>query len=390
MNSKFSWNDKINKATQMLLVVSDILIAIFLLIQNITIGWEKWMIPVLAVVVLMSVGIHFAGAFTENGRKLVFSFIMLILIFYYGAHSESVYEIPIIVALAMTIFSMTLKIYLIYLSLAVGIGSMVFHMFLVGVDKGFVFEHSGVIRFIWQVVAMVVTCVAVLYLSRVWKDTGEHHDVSIAGLERKNVEKLDMLDRFAQIMKKKIDNGEDVREELVNLNEYIKCERGELVLNEQTYETAMLVNVSKFNTCAQEKGLNFNFSMDSEMPRYLIGDFTIIRKVLSLLTDNSFKYTKKGNVYIKMGFLERDYGINLRVEIADTGRGFETGMCEAVFSRTGWSSNFENEGIGIGIPLANGYLNVLGGFMSAVSEKDVGTKVLISIPQKTANNTDVV
>jgi CheY-like chemotaxis protein len=82
--------------------------------------------------------------------------------------------------------------------------------------------------------------------------------------------------------------------------------------------------------------------------------------------------------------IPREYGINLIIEVTDTG----IGMTRADMSRiskgmyqANKKRNRSTGGIGIGLPIVYGFVRKMGGFVNISSTKGNGTTVRISIPQ---------
>ena len=96
------------------------------------------------------------------------------------------------------------------------------------------------------------------------------------------------------------------------------------------------------------------------------------------------KFTIKGCVNVKVFSVKRGYGINLVIEITDTGIGMSradiarvsNGLYQANKQRTRSTG-----GIGIGLPIVYGFAHAMGGFVVIDSKKRSGTTVRVSIPQ---------
>jgi CheY-like chemotaxis protein len=115
------------------------------------------------------------------------------------------------------------------------------------------------------------------------------------------------------------------------------------------------------------------------------GDIKKIHKVFRHLLSNAIKFTKKGGILIKVSAITREYGINLIIEVSDTGLGMtrkdissvSNGMYQANKKR-----NRSTGGIGIGLPIVYGFVHKMGGVVKIDSTKRVGTTVMISLPQE--------
>lgn len=135
----------------------------------------------------------------------------------------------------------------------------------------------------------------------------------------------------------------------------------------------------------REKGLKLQITPD---PGSLKGveiesDAELLKKVFFHLTDNAVKFTKEGTVTfgcrVENGIL---YGT-----VEDTGVGIETCKQKTVFERftQADSSNTRGyEGSGLGLSIAKGLVELLGGEISLESEKGRRTRVDFSVPVSNA------
>jgi signal transduction histidine kinase len=78
-------------------------------------------------------------------------------------------------------------------------------------------------------------------------------------------------------------------------------------------------------------------------------DVAKIKKVLKALITNGLKYTQKGGVYVRITTVSHEYGVNLCIEVTDTGKGIERKNIKNVF-RPGFTT--KKRGWGLGLSLA--------------------------------------
>ena len=101
--------------------------------------------------------------------------------------------------------------------------------------------------------------------------------------------------------------------------------------------------------------------------------------------ENSLKFTEEGGIYVHVGFRKEEYGINLLIDIYDTGIGMTTSqltqMYDEFYQADSGSSRFAG-GLGLGIPIARGLLHAMGGFVHFESEGQHGLEAHITIPQE--------
>ena len=119
-----------------------------------------------------------------------------------------------------------------------------------------------------------------------------------------------------------------------------------------------------------------------------MGDARKIKKILRHLIDNAVRFTKKGGVYVRVYTLTKPYGVNLCMEVSDTGIGIEKEDLEKItekFFKSDGGKNRRTGGLGLGLPIIYGMVTVMEGFMQVDSNLNDGTTVTVSIPQAVAD-----
>ncbi len=135
----------------------------------------------------------------------------------------------------------------------------------------------------------------------------------------------------------------------------------------------------------KSKNVELIIDVDPSIPAVMNSDVAKIKKILRALITNGLKYTQKGGVYVRITTEHHDYGVNLCIEVTDTGKGMSDYELEKVydsFYQADSSRTRQGGGLGLGLAIASGFVALLGGFMTIESKPDVGTTVNVSIPQK--------
>lgn len=111
----------------------------------------------------------------------------------------------------------------------------------------------------------------------------------------------------------------------------------------------------------------------------LYSDREFIRKSLNILLDNAMKFTKKGRIAcgyrITEGFLE--------FFVQDTGSGIapdKLGIIFDMFTQADLTNTRGYEGSGLGLTIARGLVNLLGGAIHVNSEQGKGTVFTFTVP----------
>lgn len=128
------------------------------------------------------------------------------------------------------------------------------------------------------------------------------------------------------------------------------------------------------------RNLSLNMAIPEEFGETLLtSDRELISKTLQQLTDNAIKFTNKGEVTI--GF--RMVGEKFEFFVRDTGRGIAANKLDEIFNmftqeETSLTRGYE--GSGLGLAIAKGMVELLGGEIHVLSEKDKGSVFSFSLP----------
>ena len=137
--------------------------------------------------------------------------------------------------------------------------------------------------------------------------------------------------------------------------------------------------VDTYTTEASLKGIKLIYA--SQTIPEISTDSQLFSKILSLILDNSVKFTEKGFIKISHEFDENQNMINIFIK--DTGIGIDKVYIDQVFEpfrqeSLGYSKSFQ--GAGLGLPLAKKMTIKLEGNISLESEKGNGTTIILSFP----------
>jgi len=155
-----------------------------------------------------------------------------------------------------------------------------------------------------------------------------------------------------------------------------KIEAGQLVIEELEVEPARLMYDTDmiFGTRARDKGLSFETEYDFPVPRKIVTDPTRLKQILFNLCGNALKFTEKGSITVRMGYV-RGTG-RLKFAVSDTGIGMneeELARLFKPFSQADSSTTRKYGGTGLGLCIARQLAQRLGGDVSVTSEKGKGT-----------------
>ncbi|MCL1906171.1 MAG: ATP-binding protein [Clostridiales bacterium] len=161
----------------------------------------------------------------------------------------------------------------------------------------------------------------------------------------------------------------------------------EYVFADMICETANL-NMVRIGT----KPIEFSVSVEETIPCRLIGDELRIKQLLSNLLSNSFKYTREGNVELRVSWSSENGGARLFFAVEDTGMGIRDEDLKKLFSEYAQVNKKTNRGIegtGLGLSICKGLTGLMGGNISAQSEYGRGSVFSVDIWQGIVDTTPV-
>ncbi|CEG58378.1 ATP-binding protein [Legionella fallonii] len=134
------------------------------------------------------------------------------------------------------------------------------------------------------------------------------------------------------------------------------------------------------------KHLELKVDIEKSVPPYIRSDRKKIQRILLNLLGNAIKFTEKGSIIIHIARLESSgQELRLRFKVTDTGIGIPKEEQDKVFDRFFRATpSYQGlyKGHGLGLHIAQSYVNLLGGHIALISEEGKGTTIYFDIPYK--------
>ena len=144
---------------------------------------------------------------------------------------------------------------------------------------------------------------------------------------------------------------------------------------------------------AHDKGLEFEVSVDPEVPMVLYGDEVRIKQVVVNLINNAVKYTKEGRVGLRVESNDIDDDtVELLFSISDTGMGIrkeDIPYLFDAFKRVDEGKNRHIEGTGLGLSIVKQLTELMGGTVTVNSVYGEGSTFTVSVKQAVSDHTIV-
>ena len=391
--------------------------------ESLLLGWEVGAIVLLLTALIGSWVIYITDMVSGGMRLWLYFALTMISCFFYGIHQTSVFDLAPLMILIMILFSVTEKSSIIRLCVITYYLTMCY-------DFIFVLKHAielttlTVTRTLLHLGLVLVSgCLVNLVLKR-RKSERVYSDKKIEKLEETNRRVEDFLANVSHELRTPInavtgistvmlqkEEEQEKREQLSSVQmagkrlfgqiedilDYTEIDTNKIRLSEENYTPSLVVSdlVSE-HWEKEEKQPELLFDYDTKIPPVLFSDERKIRKILKHLVDNAMKFTQEGGVYVRIFSLKKSYGINLCIEVSDTGVGIAKDELERITERFYQTSTGRNRKVGglnvkwireiqlWGSGVVSGMVRVMNGFMRIESEEGRGTTVTVSIPQQVA------
>ena len=181
--------------------------------------------------------------------------------------------------------------------------------------------------------------------------------------------------------------------EIVNgILDISKIEAGKLELIETDYNVRKIFEEVErlIRVRIGDKKLDFIVDIAEDIPKYLYGDHSNIKKILINLLTNAVKYTNEGYVKLKITCVKKDNVCRLFISVKDTGRGIKPEQVNKLFTkfeRLDEDKNTTIEGTGLGLAITKQLVEMMNGNITVKSTYGEGSEFIAAIDQRTSLNT---
>lgn len=134
-----------------------------------------------------------------------------------------------------------------------------------------------------------------------------------------------------------------------------------------------------------EKGLDFSYTIAPDLPNTLLGDHANIKKIITNLLSNAYKYTDKGFVHYEVNCVNSNGVCKLIISVEDSGRGIKKESVDKMFTkfqRLDEDKNTTIEGTGLGLAITKQLTELMGGRIIVHTVYGQGSKFTVVINQK--------
>ena len=176
--------------------------------------------------------------------------------------------------------------------------------------------------------------------------------------------------------------------EIVNgILDISKIEAGKMeIVNKKYNAKQIFYDLAKLITPRmQDKGLDFTYEIDPNLPAMLYGDSANIKKIVTNFLSNACKYTDHGFVRYEVHSVNLGEYSRIIISVEDSGRGIKKEAIDKMFTRFQRLEEDRNttiEGTGLGLAITKQLAELMGGKVIVHTIYGKGSKFTVVLNQK--------
>ena len=372
--------------------------------------WDKWILLPIAAGVVAGWVFYIGGVFKVRQRLWLIASFMMVTYFIYGTHLTSTYDLAIVMTSLMILFITTGMKGTIILCLITYYITMTYDVVKLALD-GMTFDSLIIARTIMHYSVMAMIAWFSVNTIKKWNQIMDASKDEIEELQDSTERLNDFLANVSHEIRTPVNAiigltgicidkeknpeierdmrevrlaGRKVANQIGDILDFSEVDRRNAVKNPEDFMLSSMMNDLMMDIREIMKDeVELVIDIDARIPAVMNSDVAKLKKIILALTSNAIKYTNNGGVYLKLSPEEQPYGINLIIEITDTGVGMSEAELERVMERFYQSDSGRarsSGGLGLGLAIVSGFVELLGGFMTIQSKVDEGTMVRVSLP----------
>ena len=401
------------QASHMMILITYTVLLFALAGETFLLGWEKWaLIPILVALVFCWY-VHLAQRFSDRHRLLLYVVCMMLSIFFYGIHLTSAFDLALVISVAILLVTTTGIRLLVTLCQITYFVTFAYDLAVMFSQAPETLDSLVISRILLHIMLVLVAgWLGRLVIAR-WHQVLDHsreevdhlteatgrlntfltsvsHEIrtpinAVQGLSGICLERTTDPEQAAQLRSIQA-AGKRMTELISDILDYSDIDRGRIAVMRENYMlSSILHDLSMELKPYMRKGVELIIDVDPAIPSVMNTDISKLKKILWHLMNNALKFTREGGVYVRITSEPQDYGINLLLDVFDTGIGMTEDQLDRLydgFYQADSSQARSNGGLGLGMPVVYGFVSALGGFIHVSSKPGEGTSVHVCLPQK--------
>lgn len=410
-------DNELKNVAFLFLILAMTILAVLVIVLNRILDWELWVIPVIVVGIALCWGMYLSNQISSKGQLYLYGMSFLLLVFYYCVKAHAVYDCGTVLVIMILIFAFTRDKVLMGVGIAGALFSLIFHIVVAYTEHRLILTFYTITRTLMVFILVPLSAFLVDRIVKAWESTENSYLRTIDALTDENervnnflanvshevrtpisaviglsyvLQKEELPEQVVTKVNAISDAGHRVAEQISDILDFTEVDMHKIAIRNDNYSISSTINDLLTQLAQSEKkNLDLVVDVDPSMPAVLIGDESKLKRILWHIIRNGYKFTKEGGVYLRLYPIKRDYGINLVIEVKDTGIGMEDDVVENAYEKFYQVDSGRTRtmgGLGLGLAIVNGFVTEMGGVMSIESTPGEGTSVKISLPQRVAEN----
>ena len=304
--------------------------------------WDKWILLPILVGLAVSWALYIGSVFKPTQRIWLIAGFMMVTYFIYGTHLTSTYDLAIVIASLMILFITTgVKGTIILCQITFYI-TMTYDVVMLIIQGETTFDSILIARTIMHY--LVVTMIAWFSQNTInkWNLVMDASKEEIDDLQDSTERLNDFLANVSHEIRTPVNaiiglsgicidketnpeiekdliavrsSGRRVADQISDILDFSEIDRGKAVKNCEDYMLSSMMNdlVNDIREIMKEE-VELVIDIDHRIPAVMNSDVGKIKKIIKALVSNGIKYTTEGGVFLKIGYGQQDYGINLTAE----------------------------------------------------------------------------
>ena len=177
-------------------------------------------------------------------------------------------------------------------------------------------------------------------------------------------------------------SGQTLERLLSDILDQARIESGQITLEAAPFHLGEVVRATAAlaELKAAEKGVEIRIDLSPEVDAAASGDMVRVRQILTNLLSNAVKFTNQGHIQVT-GIRTADDRV--RIEVADTGEGFDQETRERIFGRFQQADNTITRrygGTGLGLAISRELAGLMGGVLDCEGRPGIGASFWFEVP----------
>jgi signal transduction histidine kinase/ligand-binding sensor domain-containing protein/DNA-binding response OmpR family regulator len=180
--------------------------------------------------------------------------------------------------------------------------------------------------------------------------------------------------------------GDSLVNVINDILDFSKIESGKMDMEQDDFDLRHCIEevMDLFSPIASQQGLELVYQIDPALPQQVVGDSLRLKQVITNLTSNALKFTKHGEVFIKV-FASKTHGngeIEIGFSVMDTGIGIPEDKVSNLFNafwQADSSTTRKYGGTGLGLVISQRLVTLMGGDIWVESVHGEGSVFVFTI-----------